>query len=127
MGPTRPTSPRADPHSSVRARAVQPKNPMSRILVVDDETMIGRAMRWELKGFDVVVASTVSEAVEALCHTRFDAVICDWNLGHHETSASVLEAAARLNGASRRFIVSGHVPEELAPMLISGVAHRYIA
>ena len=100
---------------------------MSRILVLDDEQAIGRAMRWELKGFEVEVASSISEALTALCRTQFDAVICDWNLGRHETSQCVLEAAAKLQRSSRRFIVSGFVPDSLAPLLVSGVAHRYIA
>jgi DNA-binding NtrC family response regulator len=100
---------------------------MSRILVVDDEQAIGRAMKWELKGHDVRVVSTLAEALLALCRERFDAVICDWNLGRTETGEHVLEVARKLNAQARRFIVSGVVPDTLAQMLISGIAHRFIA
>lgn len=99
----------------------------AKILVVDDEAIMGRAMSWELKGFDVTVVSTLSDALLALCREKWAAVICDWDLGRHETGARVLEVAAKVNAQARRFIVSGMVPDELAPMLISGVAHRFIA
>ena len=98
-----------------------------RILVVDDELMMGRAMSWELKGFDVKVVSTLSDALLALCREKFDAVICDWDLGRQETGENVLKVASKLNATARRFIVSGVVPEALASLLVSGVAHRYIA
>lgn len=100
---------------------------MARILVVDDEQNMGRAMRWELKGHDVRVVNTREDAFASLCQEKFDALICDWNLGEHETGERVLEAAAKLNAAARRFVVSGIVPDELASLLVAGVAHRYIA
>ncbi|MBK7863603.1 MAG: response regulator [Archangiaceae bacterium] len=99
----------------------------ARVLVVDDEQAMGRAMRWELKGFEVTVVNNLADALLALCREKWDAVICDWDLGREETGARVLEVAAKVNADARRFIVSGLVPEELAPMLISGVAHRFIA
>jgi DNA-binding NtrC family response regulator len=99
----------------------------ARILVVDDELVMGRAMRWELKGFEVTVVTTLSDALLALCREQWDAIICDWDLGREETGARVLQVAARVNAHARRFIVSGLVPDELAPMLVSGIAHRYIA
>lgn len=100
---------------------------MARILVVDDEQNMGRAMRWELKGHEVHICSSREAACEKLSHQKFDAVICDWNLGEHETGEGVLATAARLNAGARRFIVSGVVPDELASLLVTGVAHRYIA
>ena len=100
---------------------------MARILVVDDEQNIGRAMSWELKGHELKVVSSTSDALLALCRERFDAVVCDWDLGKLETGEQVLQVAARLNASTRRFIVSGTVPDRLAGLLVTGVAHRYIA
>lgn len=100
---------------------------MAHILVVDDEANIGRAMRWELKGHDLKVVSSSLDALLALNEERFDAVVCDWNLGHSETGEHVLKVAARVNAGAKRFIVSGVVPEPLAALLVAGVAHRYIA
>ncbi|MBL8951864.1 MAG: response regulator [Myxococcaceae bacterium] len=98
-----------------------------RILVVDDERIMAKAMTWELKGFDVTIVTTLSEAMLALCREQFDAIICDWDLGREETGEKVLQVAAKLNKNARRFIVSGLVPDALGPLLVSGVAHRYIA
>lgn len=99
----------------------------TRILVVDDELCIARAMKWELKGWDVKVVDTPAQALLALCGEQFDAVICDWELGNEQTGERILQVAAKLNSNARRFIVSGVVPDSLAQLLISGVAHRYIA
>ena len=100
---------------------------MARILVVDDEQNIGRAMTWELKGHDIKLVSTTQDAMLALCSEKFDAVVCDWDLGRSETGERVLQVAAKLCSSSRRFIVSGSVPESLPALLVTGVAHRYIA
>ena len=100
---------------------------MARILVVDDEQNIGRAMSWELKGHDIKVVNTTQDAMLALCAETFDAVVCDWDLGRSETGERVLQVAAKLSASSRRFVVSGSVPESLAALLVTGVAHRYIA
>jgi DNA-binding NtrC family response regulator len=97
-----------------------------RILLVDDEIAPMRALRYELKGFDVVMATSLPEALRLLDLHDFDAVVSDWNLGTARASV-LLDAARRRQAKSRRIIVSGEVPEELAPLLISGTAHRYIA
>jgi DNA-binding NtrC family response regulator len=98
-----------------------------RVLVVDDELAPMRALRWELKPFEVVTAASMSEGLVALYAQPFDAVVCDWNLGIEGNAHALLEVARRLNGNTRRVIISGEVPEDLAALLISGVAHRYIA
>ena len=49
----RPISPRADPSGSVAGTCAASQARMARILVVDDEQIMGRAMSWELKGFDL--------------------------------------------------------------------------
>ena len=97
-----------------------------RILVVDDELAVCRAMSWELKGFELEVVTTLSDALAALSREQFDAVVCDWNL-NDACGERVLQVAAKLNRKARRFIVSAIVPDSLGPMLSSGLAHRYIA
>jgi DNA-binding response OmpR family regulator len=97
-----------------------------KILVVDDELAITRAMSWELKGFDVRLTTSLSAALLALSREEFDAVVCDWNLAD-ECGERVLRVAAKLSQKARRFIVSAVVPEDLGPLLSSGLAHRYIA
>ncbi len=97
------------------------------MLVVDDEVAPLRALKWELKGFDLVPASSLSEALMQLYAQTFDAIVCDWNLGAAGNSETLFEVSRRLNVKCRHFVVSGEVPDGLAALLVSKAVHRFIA
>jgi CheY-like chemotaxis protein len=73
-----------------------------RLLIIDDEVMILRALERELEGdFEIVSARTGAEAAAAVKNGRFDVVLCDVNLagenGHdvvHELDRAVPGLAA---------------------------------
>jgi CheY-like chemotaxis protein len=48
-----------------------------RILVVDDEPLVARAVRRLLAGHEIVVASDGQEALEICARETFDVVLCD--------------------------------------------------
>jgi len=59
------------PRSSERERR------RARILVVDDEPAVGRAVRRSLRGHDVTLAQSGLEALRLVRHGQFDLVLCD--------------------------------------------------
>jgi signal transduction histidine kinase len=60
----------APPPSAASTRA--------RVIVVDDEPLVGRSIQRALRGHDVVVYTSGEEAIERLCSDEpFDVVLCD--------------------------------------------------
>jgi DNA-binding NtrC family response regulator len=100
-----------------------------RLLVVEDEEAMARAMKRELNWrFDVLVAHTAEEAMEALA-SRDDiaAAVCDCELGAGQTGLEVLESARKTHPHQVRLMISGTVPRDLGPLMVSGVVHRFVA
>lgn len=59
-------------------QSTAPAQAKTRVLVVDDEPMLGRAIRRGLREHDVIVVTSGSDALELLQRgERFDAVLCD--------------------------------------------------
>jgi CheY-like chemotaxis protein len=79
--------------------------PPLRILVVDDQPLVARAMARYLQGHHVEVASTCAGAFRVLASQAFDIVFADLNL-HDGTGLEVLAAAPR----SLRVVISGLPP-----------------
>ena len=55
-----------------------PSSRRLRLLVIDDEPLVGRAVARQLREHDVVVETRAQSALERLCEgERFDAILCD--------------------------------------------------
>lgn len=68
---------REKPTTSVR-RVPAVGQPRARVVVVDDEPLVGRSIRRALRGHEVQVFSNGREAIERLCSGEpFDLVLCD--------------------------------------------------
>jgi CheY-like chemotaxis protein len=91
-----------------------------RVLVIDDEPGILRALARYLRPIEVTMATSASEAFLALASARFDVIVCDL----HMPGTDGADFVAKLSplDAARVVFMTGHiaVPEELAkhyPML----------
>jgi signal transduction histidine kinase len=73
-----PPSKRVDVPVTVAPPATAPFGTRARVAVVDDEPLVGRSIRRALRGHEVVVFSSGSEAIERLSSNEpFDVVFCD--------------------------------------------------
>jgi two-component system, cell cycle sensor histidine kinase and response regulator CckA len=67
--------------SEITAGSTQRKGrsaaPRARVLVVDDEPMVGRSLKRALKDHDVFVVTDGNEAIEKILGEHFDVVFCD--------------------------------------------------
>lgn len=80
-----------------------------RILVVDDDAQILRAMATSLKraGFDVTTANDSAPAI-AMSAEQFDVVVADFNMRSEQTGADVVRSfKERHGGAVVCFVLSG--------------------
>jgi PAS domain S-box-containing protein len=55
----------------------QPQTKRQRVLVVDDEVVIGNVVRRILRDYDVMHVTAAAEAVELLARESFDVILCD--------------------------------------------------
>jgi DNA-binding response OmpR family regulator len=71
-----------------------------RILFVDDESNIRLTLPAILRneGFDVSVASSVLEAIDAIQHFQFDILLSDLNIGEPGDGFTVVSAMRRILG-----------------------------
>jgi CheY-like chemotaxis protein len=61
--------------------AKEETTPGGRVLVVDDDALVGEALRRVLSQFEIVFAQSVSGALGRIqAGSRFDAVICDYSM-----------------------------------------------
>lgn len=51
--------------------------PRARILIIDDEPFVARALARSMSGHDVTVLASAKEAILRLADTRFDVIFCD--------------------------------------------------
>lgn len=72
-----PTAPSTSPTPSAEWQAVPAQEQFGRILVVDDEPVIGALVRRALVGHDVYIINSGRDAVELAKELEFDAVVCD--------------------------------------------------
>ncbi|MEA3308883.1 MAG: response regulator [Chloroflexota bacterium] len=77
------------------------------ILLAEDEVDIQRLYRKALRnfGFQVAVASTISEARELLAQGAFDLFICDIHLGNERAISLLQETIPQLHQTGTKVIV----------------------
>lgn len=87
-----------------------------RLLFVDDEPNLRVLMPAILKqrGFDVVVAATVSEALNLIATQRFDVLLSDLNIGEPGDGFTVVSAMRRTEPSTATFILTGYPAFETA-------------
>lgn len=87
-----------------------------RVLVVDDEAAVLLTYRLilEQQGYDVVACCTAAEAIAALEHQSFDAVLCDYSLEEQHTGFEVISAARQRDPATPAALLTGYATKETA-------------
>lgn len=93
--------------------------PRLRVLLVDDEPGILRALERELKEFaDVVTALTVSDALELIVSQAFDAIVADLRLPDRWGDELLARAAAHAPGTRRLLFTADDDPQRTVRELI---------
>jgi len=82
----------------------------TRVLFVDDELSIRLTLPaiLEQQGFEVVVAASVSEALEIINHQRFDVLLTDLNIGSPADGFILVTAMRRVQPNAATFILTGY-------------------
>lgn len=75
--------------------------------MVDDEPMLLRAIARELRGFEVIPAATLAEAIAVLDAGPLDAVVTDFHLGPRDRGLDVLVAARERQPSCPRILMTG--------------------
>jgi len=76
-----------------------------RILIIDDDELICRALRRALTGYDVVTETSPQRAIERASCEAFDLVLCDMNMP--AMSGDELFAQLPANENTLRLLMSG--------------------
>ena len=95
-----------------------------RVLVVDDEAAVLLTYRLilEQQGYDVVACRTSVEAIGAVEHQSFDAVLCDYSLEEQHTGFEVITAARQRDPATPAALLTGYATKETADeAIIQGI------
>jgi ActR/RegA family two-component response regulator len=81
-----------------------------RVLFVDDESSIRLTLPSILtqQGFDVAVAESVPEALEAMNHQTFDILLTDLNIGNPADGFVLVSAMRRIQPTAATFILTGY-------------------
>jgi DNA-binding NtrC family response regulator len=96
----------------------------SRILVVDDDAALRRALVRMLRPADVVLASSAEEALELLSTSAFDAILTDYGIGPMDGVALLDQASKRCPNV-RRYLMSGFDAARFAPHVTSGLIKQF--
>lgn len=101
---------------------------LARILFVDDEPAIRATMQLVFKkeGFDVTVASTVKEALDAIAKQEFDVLLSDLNIGQPGDGFTVVSAMRRSQPKALTLIITGYPDFETALKAIRSQVDDYV-
>jgi DNA-binding NtrC family response regulator len=97
--------------------------PLIRVLVVDDDPALGRALVRMLRPADVVLVTSAAAAVHALSGGEFDAVLTDYGL-EPTNGVALLSEVARAHPTSRRYLMSGFDAGRFSEHIASGLIRR---
>lgn len=98
-----------------------------RLLLVDDEAGIRLTLPaiLEGEGFEVSVAASVPEAIEAIQKDRFDILLSDLNIGQPGDGFTVVSAMRRIQPDAATFIMTGYPDFESALIAIRNQVDDY--
>jgi DNA-binding NtrC family response regulator len=98
------------------------------ILICDDDPAIRGAMKRTLRGYEVIESGSPREAMDAMKHRRFDAVISDFSLGSDSDGLDLLQHVRMQYPDTVRFLVTGNREIEVAARAVNeGAVHRYFS
>jgi CheY-like chemotaxis protein len=99
--------------------------PGTRVLVLDDEPAIRELLEvaLALRGAEVTVAASLTEARHALAHQPFDVMLVDETLGSHDSGAALVMDLGRTMPEMARVLMTGapsveHLPAEACRWLL---------
>jgi len=100
----------------------------SRVLFVDDESAIRVTLPaiLEMRGFEVAVAATVPEALDAIRSQKFDVLLSDLNIGEPGDGFTVVSAMRRTQPSCRTIILTGFPDFDKALRSIKEQADDYV-
>jgi DNA-binding NtrC family response regulator len=96
---------------------------VTRILVVDDDAALRRALIRVLRAADVVAVASAEEALVALSEKPFDAVLTDYGLKPMD-GVALLREVARAHPKLGRYLMSGFDPVTFTGHVGSGLILR---
>ncbi|HUQ50483.1 MAG TPA: response regulator [Terriglobales bacterium] len=98
-----------------------------RLLLVDDEAGIRLTLPaiLEGEGFDVSVAASVPEAIQAIQGGRFDILLSDLNIGQPGDGFTVVSAMRRIQPHAATFIMTGYPDFESALIAVRNQVDDY--
>ncbi len=97
--------------------------PRVRVLAVDDDPALLRALPLVLTEFDFCVAASATEAMSALAKAPVDAALVDYGLAP-VNGIALLGEIARAHPQVRRYLVSGFHPSRFKEDVASGLILR---
>ncbi len=99
-----------------------------RLMLVDDEPTIRVTLSAILKqkGFDVVSAASVPEALNLINAEKFDVLISDLNIGEPGDGFTVVSAMRRVQPEAATFILTGYPDFESALLAIRNQVDDYL-
>lgn len=104
-------------------------DPKPRVLLVDDDPAVLRALARELRGsFEVLDASSYEEALRVLDESPDVRAICsDFDMGTGPDGLALLAEIRRRSPEAARLLVSASLsPKEIEETVESGLAHVFI-
>jgi DNA-binding NtrC family response regulator len=102
--------------------------PQIRLLFVDDEPAIRITLPAILKqkGFDVMTAASVPEALNLMNAEKFEVLISDLNIGEPGDGFTVVSAMRRVQPEAATFILTGYPDFESALLAIRNQVDDYL-
>jgi DNA-binding NtrC family response regulator len=94
-----------------------------RILVVDDDAALRRALVRVLRAAEVVPVVSAADALVALSEASFDAILTDYGIEPTD-GVALLGEVARAYPTLRRYLMSGFDPATFTAHLASGLIRR---
>src|SRR5580698_10993785 len=103
--------------------------PQIRLLFVDDEPAIRITLPAILKqkGFDVMTAASVPEALNLMNAEKFEVLISDLNIGEPGDGFTVVSAMRRVQPEAATFILTGYPDFESALLAIRNQVDDYFS
>ncbi len=97
-----------------------------RILLVDDEAMILKALSRELKSHELFLADCYDQAIEILmAKASLDVVVTDCHMPGPD-GVEVLRATQQYQPQARRVMISGNPPKALNELIQEGLIQKFI-
>jgi DNA-binding NtrC family response regulator len=104
------------------------KNPAARLLIVDDEPIIGKRLQqvFGKSGIETVIFTNPVRAMEAMVEERFSIVITDYRMEEMD-GLEVLARVRQLNPKAKVIMITGYPSQELEEAAVQGGIFEFMA